>query len=411
MKDFYRFVIIFLVLITKVSTAQWEMINGPALPINCFAISDPNIFAGVGTTGGVYLSTNNGINWNAVNNGLPIESYVLSIATSGSSVFAGMFFSNGSLYLSTNNGANWNQMNNGLPNTSIVALSISGTNIFAGTSSEGVYLSTNNGANWNSVNNGLPTTPIVLSLIATSGSNIFVATSDGVYLSTNNGTIWSPVNNGLTNIASILIASGSNIFAGSNGSVFLSTNSGTNWNSVNNGLPTNPTVACLASSGSNVFTGLNSLGGINGVYLSTNNGTSWLDINQGLTSRNIYSLGVSQNYIYANIGASVWRRALSEIIGIQSISSEIPDGFYLSQNYPNPFNPVTNIKFDIPKKSFVKLLIYNSLGKEVATLVNEELNAGSFQANWDVREYQSGVYFYRLEMESFMETKRMVLLK
>jgi len=101
----------------------------------------------------------------------------------------------------------------------------------------------------------------------------------------------------------------------------------------------------------------------------------------------------------------------SQQLRIQQISTEIPNMFSLNQNYPNPFNPSTNIKFNIPKKSFVKLVIYNSLGKEVASLVNEELNAGSYQADWNASEYPSGVYFYRIELESFIQTKSMVLLK
>ncbi len=98
-------------------------------------------------------------------------------------------------------------------------------------------------------------------------------------------------------------------------------------------------------------------------------------------------------------------------VGIHSSSNIVPDKFNLYQNYPNPFNPVTNIKFDIPKSSFVKLKIYNVLGKEVAVILNENKSAGSYTIDFDASTISTGIYFYRLETESFTETKRMVILK
>lgn len=98
-------------------------------------------------------------------------------------------------------------------------------------------------------------------------------------------------------------------------------------------------------------------------------------------------------------------------VGISTISLIIPEKYRLSNNYPNPFNPTTNIIFDIPKNSFVKLKIYDVSGKELIALVNEDLTAGSYNYQWDASSFTSGVYFYRLEANDFVETKRMVLLK
>lgn len=101
------------------------------------------------------------------------------------------------------------------------------------------------------------------------------------------------------------------------------------------------------------------------------------------------------------------------IIGIQSQNTNII-GFSLSQNYPNPFNPVTNIKFNIPigngRDRSVKLVIYDLLGKEIATLINQQMQPGSYSVDWDASNYPSGVYFYKLETESFTESKKMVLV-
>jgi subtilisin-like proprotein convertase family protein len=102
---------------------------------------------------------------------------------------------------------------------------------------------------------------------------------------------------------------------------------------------------------------------------------------------------------------------LNTPIGIQQISTEIPSNFSLSQNYPNPFNPATNIKFAVPSAGFVKILIFDMLGREVETLVNEKLNAGIYNADWDASKYSSGIYFYKLETGNFTEAKKMILVK
>ena len=96
---------------------------------------------------------------------------------------------------------------------------------------------------------------------------------------------------------------------------------------------------------------------------------------------------------------------------INQISSEIPEGFSLYQNYPNPFNPSTKIKFDLPKSNHVKIIIYNTLGKEVTELVNEKLSTGSYEVDWNASGYSSGVYFYKLTTNEFYDVKKMILIK
>jgi hypothetical protein len=89
----------------------------------------------------------------------------------------------------------------------------------------------------------------------------------------------------------------------------------------------------------------------------------------------------------------------------------IPAQFALQQNYPNPFNPTTTIRFSIGTSCPVELRVYDELGRVVATLVNERLNGGSYNAEWDARALPSGMYFYRLAAGSFVETRKMLLLK
>lgn len=99
------------------------------------------------------------------------------------------------------------------------------------------------------------------------------------------------------------------------------------------------------------------------------------------------------------------------VIGVNTISSEVPVKYGLHQNYPNPFNPVTKIKFDLPKQGNVTVRIYDAIGREITTLVNEQLKAGVYSVDWDASNYPSGVYFYKLQSNDFTQTKKMVLVK
>ncbi len=98
-------------------------------------------------------------------------------------------------------------------------------------------------------------------------------------------------------------------------------------------------------------------------------------------------------------------------VGIQNISTETPSKYSLSQNYPNPFNPITNVKFSIVNTGEVKLTVYDIVGREVQTLVNERLQPGTYEASFDGSTLNSGVYFYKLITDGFKETKRMILIK
>ena len=119
----------------------------------------------------------------------------------------------------------------------------------------------------------------------------------------------------------------------------------------------------------------------------------------------------------STLGALYWWENKLINIGIQNISSKIPDNFYLYQNYPNPFNPSTNVKFDLPKDSFTKLIVYGALGRVIKTLVNEKLNSGTYEVTWNTSNhggssiYPSGVYFYQLITDEYVGVKKMLLLK
>ena len=249
----------------------------------------------------------------------------------------------------------------------VYSLAAIGTNIFAGTTGGGVFLSTNNGTSWTAENNGLSSAYI--GPLAVIGTNLFAGTEYGVFLTTNNGTSWTAVNNGLTHKSAYALAvDGTNLFAGTDsGGVFLSTNMGSTWTSVNDGM-SDITIWTLASDGSNLFAG--------------------------------------------TVGLGVWRRPLSDMVtAVEDYSGYHLNDFFLYQNYPNPFNPSTTMSYVVPKESFVTIKVYDLLGREIKTLINEEEPAGKYSVTFTAGNLSSGIYLYSITAGSFHQTKKMVLLK
>ncbi|MGD8777551.1 MAG: PQQ-binding-like beta-propeller repeat protein [Ignavibacteria bacterium] len=99
------------------------------------------------------------------------------------------------------------------------------------------------------------------------------------------------------------------------------------------------------------------------------------------------------------------------VTNVKKVENAIPISYMLEQNYPNPFNPATTISFSIPEEGFVKLNIYNSIGQKITTLINENLQAGSYKTDFNAANHASGIYFYTLEVNGYSTSKKMILLK
>ncbi|MBK7229251.1 MAG: T9SS type A sorting domain-containing protein [Ignavibacteriales bacterium] len=138
----------------------------------------------------------------------------------------------------------------------------------------------------------------------------------------------------------------------------------------------------------------------------------------------------SYSFVDENLSSGIYKYRLKQIdydgtftylptgqAGSNEIEVEItPSEFALEQNYPNPFNPSTSIQYAIGNKQFVQLKVYDVLGNEIATLVNEEKPAGSYEVEFDVAQdsrpaIASGIYFYKLQAGEFIQTKKMILIK
>jgi len=115
--------------------------------------------------------------------------------------------------------------------------------------------------------------------------------------------------------------------------------------------------------------------------------------------------GLNGSNMYASLGCS------GPFIGVHEESGTVADKFTLNQNYPNPFNPSTNISYNLKKAGFVSLVVYDNLGKEIMQLVNQNQAMGNYDIDFNFEGLESGVYYYRITVNGFSETRKMVLVK
>jgi len=131
---------------------------------------------------------------------------------------------------------------------------------------------------------------------------------------------------------------------------------------------------------------------------------------KGISSDSIWNIGHSRNNGYPYLNWQYPSDGTPTIVST-TLQELTPRELSLKQNFPNPFNPSTSISFSLPSRTFVSLKVFDLIGREVATIVSEELQAGSYSRTWNAANIPSGIYFYRLQAGSFTQTKKLVLLK
>ena len=323
------------------------------------------------------------------------------------------------VYRTTNSGANWvkvfSQLN-GRINAILFPSVFSNTNVFMQGNPVGgrwsLWKSTNGGLNWDSAGLYLPQSGVETgwnnSMYYSGGSTLSFGTNNSrIYYSTNSGTSWSVQSTSPEiNIYTIFFQPGPTVSFSGGSALLKSTNYGVNW------LP-NPSI------GSGNFGGLAGfyssywwyVRSDNKIYLSGNNGSSW--VAQYTAPAGIYThlFFWSNTYLIYAVRSNGGISRYLIVVGVNQISSEVPNEFSLSQNYPNPFNPTTNFEFQIAKSGFVNLTIYDVMGREIESLVKGDLKPGTYEADWNASNFPSGIYFYTLRTTGYTETKRMVLIK
>jgi len=399
--------------------------------IQCLGISasNPNIiFAGTDslggwTTSGVYKSTDAGASWNLVSQDIYDSKGIQVLVvhpTNPNIVFCGVFnalaVSAVGIWKSTNGGINWSPSSTGMDNKQVLCIAFnplnpnvlySGTSMMSPSGSTGpckIFKSCDLGATWTAVVNGIPQTstdnnPVRCLSVSNLDTNVVLAglfmnataLTGGMYLTTNGGAMWNKIHTGLTNATGTLPRS-CMIRPGTSNEFFV-------------GMDNSATTTAK------------------GVFRTTNSGISWMDFNGGMML-NTYAVRAMVykttffETLYAGNGGTATANSGTGIYEYSFITSNVgnpnsglPATYNLCQNYPNPFNPTTSIDYQLPHNGFVKLAVYDMLGREVSVLVNGYKKAGYYQVQFNGANLTSGIYFYRINSDNFVAVKKMILVK
>jgi choice-of-anchor A domain-containing protein/uncharacterized repeat protein (TIGR01451 family) len=337
----------------------------PASAIWSLAVNDSgHIFAA--TTNGLMRSNDKGLTWSTALPLLDIRAILIGL---DSNLYAGSW--GFGVYKSTDHGYTWTAQNQNIGSTVVNclmdkldtnALSTPYT-IFAGAFQAGLSASGNSAASW------LPLAmpyPFVTALAKTTTGILLVGTQqDGVYRSYDNG-------NSFQKLA---------------------------------GLPAGPINTIRVDGSNNIFV----TSWMNDIYASSDMGTTWNNLGLGgYGVSTLFPMPGGGVIVGTKTGKLYYRTSSTTQVKDQQLH---PAHFALEQNYPNPFNPSTTINFSLPANGRVSLKIYNSLGQEVRTLVNEERQAGNYSISFSANNLPSGIYFYTLRTGNFTMTKKMLFLK
>ncbi|MBV6479780.1 MAG: Ycf48-like protein [Ignavibacteria bacterium] len=387
--------------------------NGSVTQNYLWSLSFVNDLTGwaAGGNGTIIKTTTGGSTWFLQNSNTLFQIIDINFANTQTGWACGH---DGLIIKTTNSGLNWNFQNSGVEVNLFNSFFLnSSTGWIAGDT--GILKTQNGGQSWEWIN----LERWVYSVYFINANTGFAGVRFGKLMkTTDGGSTWSMQthNSGATFYSIKFINENTGWAVGDYNTIVKTTDAGGSWMQQQSGLPgifeKFSDVNTYGNSGDTVW-----ISGFYGVLLKTiNGGSNWYkavppevqDYNSiQFTSYNIgYSVGSSGTIIKTTNGGLTFIN--------QNINSPL-SSYYLEQNYPNPFNPVTHIRFIIPKQSSVKLIVYNILGKEVKTMVNQILPAGThdfeFDGKSDTDKLSSGVYFYTLRTDDFVQTKRMVLLK
>jgi len=371
--------------------------------VEALAVYDNKLMAGgdFTTAGGdsaYYIASWDGSSWSPL--GWGMNNWVDALAVYDNKLIAGGYFTTaggvGANNIASWNGSFWSPLGSGI-NDWVYALAVYDNKLIAGG-----YFTTAGGV-----------------------SAICIASWDG--------SSWSPlgswVKDGVSALAvydNKLIAGGGFITAGGVGANYIASWDGSSWSPLGSGM--NSRVLALAVYDNKLIAGgyFTTAGGDSVKYIASWDGSSWSALGSGMNDW-VYALAVYDNKLIAGgefttAGGKVsayiaqWTKHSPGDVGDGDNEWSLPPDFSLKQNYPNPFNPTTTIEYNIPKRGYVKIEIFNLLGQKVRNLVDEYKSAGNYSVTWDGTDnggnpLATGIYFCRFRAGDHVQTKKLVLIK
>jgi photosystem II stability/assembly factor-like uncharacterized protein len=355
----------------------------------------------------MYRTTNGGYNW--LNYASPVQLfafydiYFVDILT-GFAVGEGSTQS-GKTMRTTDGGVSWTQLPTVDPYKTLYTVHFLNANTGLTAGMQGLIARTTNaGNNWTIVHSGGPHLHDVAKFI--NENTAYSINSNGdVFRSTNGGVNWFTTANISPGIHYIQFLNENTGYLGGPSGIYKTTNGGYNWVNAKSGINCGYLEFYDANTG--FASGYNAK-----CFRTTNGGNNWIDESGFNHSMIILYHFFTPDIVYAY--GNRWLMKTTNggtILPVNETNNEIVNKYSLGQNYPNPFNPTTNVKFSILNSGDVKLVVYDIMGREVQTLVNEMLKPGTYEVKFDGSMLTSGVYFYKLITDGFSETKRMLLIK
>lgn len=448
-------IISILFIISAESLAQWQLVSTIPQPnvLNGISVADPNTIwiCGGMNTPLVYRSTNGGANFTATpTNGISIELFCICAKDAnecyaGDGGVSGGAGGNAKVYKTTNAGVSWTiVLTTGGSLGFINGIQFSRSNPQVGvaesdppSSPGGAYwwaLTTNDGANWSIITGGalggtyasaLNTVVLIDQLwFGVGSSNNSLATVPSNIIWVTNGTFHysqlpsMPQSTPISYVSSFTMNTdklhGAACISNNSAPDIAVTTDGCNtWTVKNMGAGITGNFICKWVPGTNVIYVL----GANGTPAgrrSIDGGNTWTTmttagLNNFVQMDLVYSGTTVYAYAFDSFGDVI--KLVESPVGIQPINSNTPAEYSLGQNYPNPFNPATKIDFALPKSGIVTIKVYDMLGHEIKTLLNENKTAGVYSVDFDASSLSSGVYFYTIHAGDFTASKKMTLVK
>lgn len=409
MRQVIYFLLVSIIFQTQLS-AQWqkvEQINSQFVYSALFTGDD--CFVG---SDSLYISRDRGLTWQSTTlNGHAIE--VTALFKYDNKIFAGTY-GNG-VFISINNGLSWQNYNLGLSGFTLYAKKFvaSGDTIFYATDGGGIYYLLSNSDTWQSYNQNLPSNIAwtINDLVVTNNNFVASAGSSGYYYLRPKGSAqWiekrMQTPQGIFMTPNAFLSTGDIVFSGSRFGIYKSLDEGNTFDSA--GISAmDIAVVSFVKDDNRIYAGYTrSAGNDFFVWYSDDLGNAWNIFAHEF--QYLHHLYIYDQKIWAATNNGLWFNNLdpSSVDPINSLN-----GFNLYQNYPNPFNPSTTIQYSLSSSQFVTLKVYDVLGNEISTLIDEHKQAGFYEVSFNASSLPSGIYFYKLQFGSLIETKKMMLIK